>query len=92
MMNIIGWLAVIYIFIGCGIMMWFYTYLDKHDRLDGFIDGLCDNITNEIGMKIGEYYHLIDVMFTLLLIVAWSVFIIIIICEKILRSRKDRAN
>lgn len=92
MMNIIGWFTVIYILIGCGIMICFYAYLDRHDRLDGFIDGICDKATNEIGMKIGEYYHLIDVMFTLLLVTAWSVFIIIMICEKILRSRKDRAN
>lgn len=92
MMSIIGWIAVIYIFIGCGVMMWFYVYLDKHDRLDGFIDGLCEKITNEIGMKIGEHHHLIEVLFTLLLIMGWVVYILIFICEEILRSRKDRAD
>jgi hypothetical protein len=92
MMNIIGWLAVIYIFIGCGVMMWFYILLDRHDCLDGFIDGICDEFTNDLGLQIGEHYAFIEVFVTLLLINGWAVFIITLIYEKILRSRKDRAN
>jgi len=92
MMNIIGWLSVIYIFIGCGVMMWFYIHLDRHDRLDGFIDGICDDFTNNLGLQIGEHYAFVEVFFTLLLINGWIVFIITIIYEKILRSIKDRAN
>lgn len=91
-MSVIGWLAVIYIFIGCGVVMLFYIHLDRHDCLDGFIDGICDDFLNDLKLQIGEHYKFVEVFFTLLLATAWIVFIITIIYEKILRSRKDRAD
>ncbi len=91
MMNIIGWVAIVYIFMGCGFMMWFYTVLNKHDCLDSFIDSVCEEF-EDLGLIIGEHTAFIEVMFTLLLIIGWTVMLTMLIVEKILISRKDRAN
>lgn len=91
MMNIIGWIAIVYIFVGCGFMMWFYTVLDNHDCLDSFIDSISEEFES-LGLKIGEHTAFMEVMFTLLLIVGWTIMLTMIIVEKILISRKDRAD
>ena len=91
-MNIIGWVAIIYIFIGCGFMMWFYAVLYKHDYLDSFIDSVCEEFES-LGLKIGEHAVFMEVMFTLLLIMGWTIMLTMLIVEKILISRKkDRAD
>lgn len=91
MMSIIGWIVIVYIFMGCGFMMWFYTVLYKHDCLDSFIDSICEEFES-LGLKIGEYSAFMEVMFTLLLIIGWTIMLTMIIVEKFLISGKDRAD
>ena len=88
MMNIIGWLAIVYIFMGCGFMMWFYAVLYKHDCLDSFIDSICEEFEG-LGLKIGEHAVFMEVMFTLIITLAWVIMLTMIIVEKILISKKE---
>lgn len=93
MMSIIGWVAIFYLIAGLAFMMWYWTYLCIRDLSSSFIDEICDEFTHSLGLRIGEHPVYIEVMFTMLLIIAWIVFVASIIYELILlKSKKDRAN
>ena len=92
MMGIIGWVAIFYLVAGLAFMMWYWTYLCMNDLSSSFIDEVSDEFKYDLGLRIGEHPVYIEVMFTVLLIIAWIVLVTTIIYEKILRSRKDRAD
>lgn len=92
MMSIIGWVAIFYLIAGLAFMMWYWTYLCMKDLSSSFIDEISDDFAYGLGLRIGEHPIYIEVMLTMLLIIAWIVFVTTIIYEFILKSKKDRAD
>ena len=88
MMNIIGWVALIYIFIGCFVVISFYAILSYQDRFEWFVE---ETVRLARKYKALSNDGTIMSFITIVYIFTWVFLVIFGIYEGLLAIKKDRA-
>lgn len=85
MMSIIGWAALIYVFIGCGLTITLYAILSYYDDFEYFTEDIYDNF-KKIGFNVS--YEFANSFTTVTLIFNW-VLVILVITYLAIQDKKE---
>jgi hypothetical protein len=85
MMSIIGWVALIYVFIGCGLTVTLYAILSYYDDFEYFTEDIYDNF-KKIGINVS--YEFANSFTTVTLIFNW-VLVILVVTYLIIQDKKE---
>lgn len=88
MMSIIGWAALIYIFVGCILTITLYAILSYYDDFEYFTEDIYDNY-KKIGFEAS--YEFANSLTTVLLIFNWIVVILVVIYLAIQDKKENEA-
>lgn len=85
MMSIIGWAALIYVFIGCGLTITLYAILSYYDDFEYFTEDIYDNYKK---IRFNVSYEFANSFTTVVLIFNW-VLVILVIAYLVIQDKKE---
>lgn len=85
MMSIIGWVALIYVFIGCGLTITLYAIISYYDDFEYFTEDIYDNY-KKLGCNVS--YEFANSFTTVLLIFNW-VLVILVTIYLVIQDEKE---
>lgn len=85
MMSIIGWVALIYVFIGCGLTITLYAILSYYDDFEYFTGDIYDNFKK---IEFNVSYEFANSFTTVVLIFNW-VLVLLVVIYLAIRDKKE---